>query len=159
MQALVREIDPEVEASAEVSRDRYSEGLVGPRFYLVVLTALAGLGLLTASVGLYGVLTHSVQLRSREIAVRIALGADPGRVRRLVIRDGLLPVAAGAATGGVAAFWLAGLLDTLLYDTAPHDPLAFGLALAVLTSVAALAAFVPARRATRLDPMATLRAE
>jgi ABC-type antimicrobial peptide transport system permease subunit len=80
-------------------------------------------------------------------------------VRRLVIRDALIPVGAGAGIGSVAAFWLAGLLETLLYDTAPHDPLAFGLALAALTSVAALAAFVPARRATRLEPIATLRIE
>ena len=91
--------------------------------------------------------------------MRIALGADQGNVRRMIVREALVPVGAGVATGLVAALWLTRGLASLLYETSPHDPLALTVVVGVLIAVATLAAFFPARRATLLDPVTTLRAE
>ncbi len=157
VQTLVRDINPDVGTSVEVIRDRYDDGLLSPRFYALVMTALAVLALLTASVGLYGVLSYSVRQRAREIAVRMALGASAREVRRMVIRDALIPVGAGAVAGYIVVFWQAGAMAALLHETAPHDPVSFAVAAGVLAAVAATASFVPALRASRLNPVATLR--
>jgi ABC-type antimicrobial peptide transport system permease subunit len=133
--------------------------LAEPRFFLTLMSVFAGLALVTASVGLYGLVNYAVAQRTREIGIRIALGADLGRVMRLVLRDALTPVAIGLTAGTLASWWLSRLLSTLLYETTPHDPGTLTLVTALLIGVAVVAAYIPARAAARIDPVATLRAE
>jgi putative ABC transport system permease protein len=123
------------------------------------MSVFAGLALVTASVGLFGLVSYAVAQRTREIGIRIALGADSSGVTRLMLRDALMPVVIGLAAGMLASWWLSRFLSSLLYEVTPHDPTTFALVTALLVAVAAVAAFVPARAATRIDPIATLRAE
>ena len=120
---------------------------------------LALLALLLASVGLYGVLTFSVACRLRELGIRMALGADPRAVVRLVLRDAWRLVWRGASIGAVCAALTAPLLGRLLFGIRPVDPLTLVLMAALLGVVAFASAYAPARRAARLDPLAVLRAE
>lgn len=132
----------------------------GPaRFYALLLGTLAGIALLTAAVGLYGVLSYSVSRRVPEIGVRMALGADVARIRNLLVSDVLLPVGVGMAIGLLAAAWLSRLVASQLFRITPHDPLTYT-AIALLFLVAtSTAAIVPVRRATRVEPAEALRAE
>jgi predicted permease len=130
-----------------------------PRFYAVLLGSLAGLGLLTAAVGLYGLLSYTVSQRTREIGVRVALGADRARVRRLVLRDAFGPVALGIGGGVVAALWLSKFLASQLFHVTPQDPTTFAMMVALLVIVSGLAVVAPVLRATRIDPVDALRAE
>jgi putative ABC transport system permease protein len=127
------------------------------RFNLFLLGSFAAVALLLASVGLFGVMAYLVSQRTHEIGVRLALGASPRDIFRLVIRRGMLLAAMGAAVGLVAAFGLARYLETLLFQIKPHDGLAFTAAPALLLGVALLACYLPARRATKVDPLAALR--
>ncbi|HKW97000.1 MAG TPA: ABC transporter permease [Bryobacteraceae bacterium] len=129
------------------------------RFNAVLLGMFAALALVLASVGIYGVVAHSVAARTREIGIRMALGADTCDVRRLVVGDGLLVALAGIAAGIPAALAATRLLTSFLYDTRPGDPLTFVAASLVLAAVAALASYIPARRATKIDPLVALRYE
>ena len=127
---------------------------------LTNLTSFFGLlALLLASIGLFGVMSYAVSRRTSEIGIRMALGAERGSVLWMVLRESLWLVVAGAAAGLAAAFASTRLLANLLYETSPTDPVAFGVAAAVLLAVAALAAYIPARRAARVDPMVALRYE
>jgi putative ABC transport system permease protein len=135
----------------------YDDALTGPRFYLSLMAALGGLALLTAAIGLYGVLNYSVTQRSREIGVRITLGAGPRQIQGLVLGEALPPVLAGAAAGLVGSWWLTRYISSLLYQVTPHDPMTLTVVVAVLVGVALLAAVAPARRAARVDPVTTLR--
>ena len=112
-----------------------------------------------ASVGVYGVMSHSVTRRTREIGIRMTLGARRGAVIWLVMRETLLLLAIGTAIGVPAAFALTSLASSLLYDIKPTDPIATTGAVLLLASVALLATWIPARRATRIYPMETLRHE
>jgi putative ABC transport system permease protein len=160
IQTIARTMDPEVTVSVtERVSALYDDVFVMPRFYAIVMALVAGIGLVTAAVGLFAVLNYSVTQRAREIGVRIALGAEPRTVRRLVIREALVPVAAGTLAGLAACFWLTRLGASLLYETSPLDAMALGLVLLTVTVAAVVATYVPARRATRLDPVATLRAD
>jgi predicted permease len=124
------------------------------------LTSFFGLlALLLASIGLFGVMSYAVSRRTGEIGIRMALGAERGSVLWMVLRESLWLVVIGAAAGLAAAFASTRLLANLLYETSPTDPAAFGAAAAVLLAVAALAAYIPARRAARVDPMVALRYE
>jgi len=123
-----------------------------------VLVGLFGLlALALAAVGLYGVIAYSVSRRTREIGIRMALGAEPGAVLRLVLRQGLTLVAVGIGLGGMAAVWAARLVAGSLYGAGAADPLAYAGAAALLVGVAAVANVVPALRAARVDPMVALR--
>jgi ABC-type antimicrobial peptide transport system permease subunit len=133
--------------------------LFSVRASATLLASLGVFGLLLASVGLYGVAAHSVAARTREIGTRIALGARRLDVLRLVIGEGMLLVGSGALLGGVAAALLTRVIRSLLYGVSPLDPLAFGVGLGVLASVALLAHVAPARRALRVDPLSALRDE
>jgi len=113
--------------------------------------------LVLASVGLYGVLSYGVARRTGEIAIRIALGARPGRVVSMVLRETTVLVAAGLAMGGGLAYGFSRLIDSRLYGVSPEDPLTLALATGLLLLVALAAAYLPARRASRVDPMAALR--
>ncbi|HTT64365.1 MAG TPA: FtsX-like permease family protein, partial [Bryobacteraceae bacterium] len=115
--------------------------------------------LLLAAVGLYGVMAQSVLQRSREIGVRMALGAESGRVLRMILGQGAVLVAGGLFAGTVAALALTSLMKSLLFAVRPADPLTFACVVGLLLIVALAAAYLPARRATRLDPVTTLRDE
>ena len=119
----------------------------------------AGLGLVLAAVGLYGVLAFLVGERTVEIGVRMALGAEPGQVVGLVVRQGLGMTAAGVVVGLATALLAAHSLRSLLFGVSPLDPLTLAAACAALAIVGAAACYLPARRAARVDPMVALRAE
>jgi ABC-type antimicrobial peptide transport system permease subunit len=116
------------------------------------------LAVVLAAVGLYGVIGYSVSRRTREIGIRIALGAESGNVLKLVLRQGMTLVVVGGVVGAALAAAAGRLLSSLLF-VSPVDPMAFALALAILLSVAAFANWMPARRASRVDPMVALRGE
>ena len=128
-----------------------------PRFNVVLVGSFALVGLLLAAVGIYGVVSFLVTQRTREIGIRIALGARAHDVRRLVVRDGMLPVIGGAACGLAAAIPAARTIRSLLFGVAPLDAVSFAAAPALLVLVAAVACYLPARRATRVDPLIALR--
>ena len=116
-----------------------------------------GLALLLAAVGLYGVVAHSVRARQTEIGLRMALGAAPSSIVRLVFQRVGVLIAAGLALGLAGSVWAARFVETLLFQLEARDPVTFGSAAAVLVAVGVLAAWLPARRAARLDPATVLR--
>jgi ABC-type antimicrobial peptide transport system permease subunit len=125
---------------------------------MLVLSAFGAFALFLAAVGIYGVLAYSVNRRTREIGVRMALGAARGRVLRMILRDGMRAVIPGIGVGIVGALMLTRLMTGLLYGIAPTDPLTFAAVITVLVVVTLAASLVPARRATRVDPMEAIRA-
>jgi putative ABC transport system permease protein len=129
------------------------------RFDLLLLGVFAVSALLLAAVGVYGVLSHTVRQRSREIGIRVALGANGGQVRAMVLRRALGLALFGVAGGLILSFATARLLGHLLFGVRPSDPTTFLATAAILAAVAMLASWVPARRATRADPLEALRAE
>jgi putative ABC transport system permease protein len=136
-----------------------SQGLWAPRMAAGLLTVFGGLALILAVVGVYGVLSYSVSQQTREIGIRMSLGAQPGEVLLLVIGQGFRLAAAGLVLGLLAAFALMRLLSTLLFGVSAHDPVTFAGVSLVLASAAILACYLPARRATRVDPIIALRYE
>ena len=158
--AAVRSIDPELPVADVRSMDQVVDAtLARPRTISVLLTAFAAIALVLASVGVYGVMAYSVSQRTREIGVRMALGATAQSVFRLVLGQALKLVGIGVVVGLVVAGLLTRLLETLLFETAPLDPVTFVLTAVVLLAVAALASYVPARRSTRVAPIEALRTE
>jgi putative ABC transport system permease protein len=140
-------------------RDLMDSSASGHRFQMLLFGSFAVLSLVLAAFGLYGVLSYAVSQRRAEIGVRMALGAGRMEVAGLVLREGLKPVLAGVALGLPAAFFAGRLLRSLLFGVAPDDPATFALAPLLLVAVAALACYLPAARAARIDPAITLRAE
>jgi predicted permease len=138
---------------------RLREGMTSRTMTMTLLTAFAGLALMLAAVGIYGVLSYSVAQRTRELAVRAALGARRGELLGLVMRAGLRVVAIGAGAGLLAGFVLTRLMSDMLVGVTPNDPATDAIALVVLLIVALAAIIVPAARATRFDPMIALQAE
>ena len=129
------------------------------RFTMAVLSTFAFVALLLAGVGIYGVLSQAVLRRTGEIGVRMALGAEAGSVLRMVLAAAIVPVLLGIACGGIGAAFTVRLLRDFLFGVTPLDPVAFATAAGVLIAVALLAAYIPARRATRVDPLSALRAQ
>ena len=130
-----------------------------PRFYVLLLTIFAALAVVLAVVGIYGVIAYTVQQRTREIGIRIALGASRERVVGMVVRRGLMLALAGIMLGSAAAYAVSRVLQSLLYGVGARDPITFIAVAALLGVVAVLASWVPARRAARVDPLAAMRAE
>ena len=154
--ALDRELPvSDVRAMTTVVRQTFAR----QQFSAVLLGGFSLASLLLAAIGIYGVLAYSVTQRTREIGVRVALGAEPRSIVRLIVASGARMVVTGSLAGLGAALALSGLLKTLLYGIGPRDPLTFFAAPVVLVAVALLAAYVPARRAARVSPMEALRAE
>jgi putative ABC transport system permease protein len=133
--------------------------LSGERFSAILMTVLAVMGLVLAALGLYGVIAYSVGQRRGEIGLRMALGAGPRDILRLVIGEGARLVGAGLALGAAGGWALTRLLKASLYGFSSADPATFVAVALLLCSVAVLACFVPARRASRIEPMAALRPE
>jgi len=129
------------------------------RLYGTMFTLFAGIALLLAAIGVYGVVAYAVAQRTREIGVRVALGADKGDVLRLVVGRGLGLTAAGVALGVLGAAGFTRVLRSQLYGVSPFDPLSFVLTTLLLVAVTLLASYVPARRAMKVDPMVALRHE
>jgi ABC-type antimicrobial peptide transport system permease subunit len=131
-----------------------------PRFYMTLLAVFAGVALALAAIGIFGVLSYAVAQRTREIGIRMALGAHQRTVVGLIVRDAMIMASAGVAIGTAAAFLLTEwLVAKLLFNTSPHDPATFTLVALALAAVSLAAAYVPARRATRVDPIVALRAD
>jgi predicted permease len=156
----VHAIDPAMPIyNIQTMEQAISESIAQPRFYTLLLTGFAGLALLLAGLGIYGVVSYSVSQRTRELGIRIALGATQDRVVRLVIGQGIALTVAGVTIGLIGAYWLVHLLATLLYGITATDAVTFVGVSAVLLGVAWLASYLPARRASRVDPVIAMRAE
>jgi putative ABC transport system permease protein len=136
-----------------------AESVAPARSSMLLVTLFAALALAMAAVGVFGVLSFTVTRRTREMGIRMALGAEAAAVRGLVMREGLAQATIGIVLGLAGAWWLTRFMSTLLFSIEPRDPWAFGGAALLLLSVSAAACYLPARRATRVDPLTVLRAE
>jgi macrolide transport system ATP-binding/permease protein len=155
----VRALDPNLAPYEVISLQEQVDRSTSPQLVAVTLVGiLGGLALLLAAIGLYGVMSYAVSQSTRELGLRMALGAGASNVLRLVMSRGLTLTAAGVALGGVVALALTRLLGNLLYKVSPRDPLAFGSAFVVMAVASLAACFLPAWRATRTDPARALRA-
>jgi putative ABC transport system permease protein len=156
--AEVQALDKELPIFEVRTLDQYLSGaMANPRFNAILLLLFASLALLLTAVGLYGVISYSVTQRTREIGIRRALGAQPHDVLKLVVKQGMKLTLIGVALGLCGALMLTRLLQTLLFDVSATDPLTIAVIALLLTFVALLACWVPARRAAKVDPMTALR--
>jgi putative ABC transport system permease protein len=156
----VREIAPQYPVyDMQTMNARAADATARARFSAVLLTLFAVTALSLAAIGIYGVMSLAVSARTREIGIRIALGADRGRVQRLVVGEGATLVAAGAVVGLVGASLSTRVLQTLLFDLTPTDPTTYVAIVVLLAGAAMLASWLPARRASRVDPLTALRAD
>ena len=133
------------------------ESLVTNRLQAMLLAVFAGMALLLAAAGIYGVIAYAVTQRTHELGIRAALGATAGSLQRLVFRSGMKLAGLGLVIGVVVSLGLARLLQSILFGVGPRDPLTIAVVAAVLAAVAAAACFLPARRATKVDPIVALR--
>jgi len=157
---LVASIDPDLPIYfVKTLQERIDEDTWFYRVFGTIFMIMGFVALFLAAIGLYGVMAFNVSRRTREMGVRMALGAEPRSVVGLVLRQGLIQLAIGVMIGTAGAYFLAGLLKMLLFQVAPTDPVVFGGTLAVLIASGVAASLIPARRATRVDPMVALRYE
>ena len=160
MQSAVRTVDTTLTLGNVRSMELIvSDTFARQTFSAVLLSGFSLTSLLLAAIGIYGVLAYTVSERTREIGVRMALGAEPAGIASLVLRSGARLLAGGLIAGILGALALTGLLKSLLFKVSPRDPLTFFIAITVITAVALLASYVPARRAARLNPMTALRSD
>jgi putative ABC transport system permease protein len=164
MARSLRTVVPAVNPSLTAANIRSMEDVVAqsvavPRFNMLLLSGFAALALVLSAIGIYGVIGYSVAQRTHEIGVRMALGAERSDVLRLVLKEGVVIAAAGVALGLAAAALLSRLMANLLFGVTAHDPVTFGLSGGLLLFVALCASYIPARRATRVEPVTALRSE
>lgn len=160
IERLVNELDPNLPLTRITTMDAViGDAVKEQRFTTWLMGGFAALALLLAGVGIYGVIAYSVSSRTQEIGIRLALGADSGMVRRLVIRQGMAPALLGLAIGLSAASLLSQLMASVLYGISPLDPVTFATIPVILAGVALLATIVPAQRATKVEPVRALKYE
>jgi len=159
MRRKAREISPDVPVRFTTMELRAHENVAAPRFRTLLLAVFAGLAMCLAMAGVYGVMSYAVSQRSGEIGLRMALGASAANVMALVLRQGFVLAAAGLLLGLAGAAAATRLLQNLLFEVKPGDPLTYAAVATVLTVVALAASYIPARRAAKLDPLAALRQE
>jgi len=160
LRAILAELDPNVPLYDVQTMEGRIERSLGPRrLAMLALAGFAALAVVLAALGIYGVMRYTTGQRTHEIGIRIAIGAQRGDVVRLVLRQGMTIVAAGLGIGLAAALVLTRTMRAVLFGVGPHDPLTFIVATALLAGVALIAIWLPARRATRVDPITALRVE
>jgi predicted permease len=159
IQTLARELLPGASVRVGGPLRVFERELGQPRFLAILLAALGGLTILLATVGVFGVVSHHVAGRGREIGIRLALGAPTRTIRRAVIGDALWPAAAGILAGLIPTVWWAQTLQTLLYEITPRDPVTVLAAILLVLTLVVVASAIPARRATTVDPLTVLRSE
>jgi predicted lysophospholipase L1 biosynthesis ABC-type transport system permease subunit len=156
----VHQIDPEQAIDRVVAIDQLISDSLAPRQLNTLVLVAFGLGALAlAAIGVYGVISYTVSQQTRELGLRLALGAQPGDVMRLVLTRGLRPALIGLAIGFVASLGATRVMGTLLYGVSPTDPWTFAIVGALLTLIAVAACWLPARRAVHNDPVTTLRSQ
>jgi ABC-type antimicrobial peptide transport system permease subunit len=160
LRRVMRDLDPklavaDVRTMEEILGDTYAR----ERLLALLMAGFSSCAVLLAAVGIYGILAYSVSLRTQEIGIRQAVGADASRIIGMVLKDGAWFVMAGLVAGTVASLGLTRLLSSLLFETKVNDPMALALAPGILLIVAAVAAYIPSHRAAKLDPMRALRSE
>ena len=159
VQEQLRQVSGLPVADVRSMEDVISRSVSRERFNMVLMTVFGIAALLLAAIGIYGLMAYSVEQRTQEIGIRLALGARTADVKRMVIAQGLRLALAGVVVGLVAAFALAHLIASLLYGVTPRDPAVFTVAPLVLSAVAFVGVWLPARRAVGIDPVIALRAE
>jgi ABC-type antimicrobial peptide transport system permease subunit len=157
LRAAVRQLDPTIPLyDVSTMEERIRGSLAQGRFNTLLMLILGGAGLLLAAIGIYGVISYFVAQRQRELAIRLALGAPAGEVMRMVIAQGMRPVAAGIAIGLAAALVASRVLSAYVFGITTRDPLTMVVAIGVLLAAAFIATALPARRAIRVNPGETL---
>jgi putative ABC transport system permease protein len=163
LNGLIREKLSDIDPDATVTIDSFEEVVAQQgaqtRFLALLFAGAGALGLLLAASGVFGVTAFGVNRRTRELGVRIAIGAAPGDVLRMIVREAIIMAGAGAAIGTVAVFALGNVLRSLLFEVRPADPFTLMAVIGVLAAVSVAASYVPARRVLRIDPAAALRHE
>jgi predicted permease len=160
IRAEVRQFDRDLPiGEVRTLNDYVSRSVAARRFNTTLLGGFATLALALASIGIYGVIAYGVSQRTREIGVRMALGARPAAVLRRIVGEGMRIVLAGVGAGVIGALMLTRLMQSLLFGISPTDPVTFGAVVVGLCSVAAVASYLPARRAARVDPVVALRTQ
>jgi putative ABC transport system permease protein len=159
LRETVQRIDPDVPLRIVLQEQVVEDSLASRRFVMLLLGGFSGIGLLLAGVGIYGVVAYSVARRTREMGIRVALGADPASVGRMVMRSSMKLVVGGIIAGIAGALLSSRLLQSLLYEVRPGDPATLVGVTTILVLTALLASWFPARAGTRTDPMVTMRAE
>jgi predicted lysophospholipase L1 biosynthesis ABC-type transport system permease subunit len=160
MRAVLAELDPDVPMfSVRTMEQRSASAVARPRLYLMLLSLFAGTAILLAALGIYGVLMHAVAQRTREIGIRLALGARRSEVVRMVVQQAALLAFAGLTLGLSLAFGASRLIRSLLFGVEPSDAVTYGAVALGLLGIALLASYLPARRASRIDPVRALRYE
>lgn len=159
MRSLITSINPDTPVSFDSMNDIISGTISRQRFQTFLLSLFAGAALLLSAIGIYGLLSYMVTRRTSELGIRMALGADRGRVLALVLRQGGSLVAAGLILGIIAAFLLTRMLSGLLFEVKPTDPASFAAVAILFGAVAMLGCYLPARRAAKIDPNVALRYE
>jgi putative ABC transport system permease protein len=157
---IVREADPALAVTNLQSMTDIMRTSVAPaRASMLLLVVFAGIAVVMAAIGVFGVMSYAVNLRSREMGIRLALGARPAEVRRMVVIEGMKQALIGVVIGVAGAAWLTRTMTTLLFGVRPGDPLTLATVATLLLVTAAIACYLPARRATRVDPLVVLRTE
>jgi putative ABC transport system permease protein len=156
---ILQDLDPEIPARFRTFSEIYDASLGSRRFNVLLIGFFGVTALVLATIGVFGVMAYSVSRRTREIGVRVALGAATADVLRMILGQGLRTILIGVAIGIAGALGLTRTVESLLFGVSATDPLTFGAVTLLLVGAAVLACYIPARRAARVDPMMALRCE
>jgi putative ABC transport system permease protein len=157
---IVRDTDPSLAVTRLQAMSDIMRTSVAPtRASMLLISLFAAVAMIMAAIGVFGVMSYTVSQRVREMGIRLALGAKPSELKRMVVRDGMTQALAGVVLGLGGAAWLTRTMSSMLFEVRPGDPLTLAAVALVLLAIAALACYIPARRATRVDPLVVLRAE